>query len=172
MMTESDRRVKELSELLNRSDKLIITGTIESLRQQTPFKGAIGLLVALYDRTDDSEIKKAVAGFLNDIKDQSVCEEVVSEIRRNRKSDTVSMLVSSCWQSGLNYSDYSVDMAKVFLESDYVTAIECMTVIEDTVDRMSKKKKEEVIRLIEDSDIPQPGEKGILLLELISILER
>ena len=51
------------------------------------------------------------------------------------------MLVSSCWQSGLNYSEYSTDLAEVFLKGDYVTAIECLTVIEESVNELSKAEK-------------------------------
>ena len=50
----------------------------------------------------------------------------MNEIRKPWKDDTISMLVSSCWQSGLDYSEYSMDFAKVFLKGDYVTAIECL----------------------------------------------
>ena len=78
---------------------------------------------------------------MNDLKDQTACEEVIKEIRKQWKADTISMLVSSCWQSGLNYSDYSLDLAKVFLKGDYVTAIECLTVIEESVHELSRPKK-------------------------------
>jgi hypothetical protein len=171
-MIKSDKKVNELSELLSKNNKLVLTGAIESLRVEAPFQGAIGLLTALYNKTDDSDVRKAISDFMNDLKDQSVCEEVINEIRKEWKSDTISMLVSSCWQSGLNYSEYSLDLARVFLKGDYVTAIECLTVIEDTVEDISKEKRAEVIKLIEDNPLPRVNEKSTLMLELISILER
>ena len=64
------------------------------------------------------------------------------------KPDTISMLVSSCWQSGLDYSAYSLDLAKVFLKGDYVTAIECLTVIEESVPEMSKERKDEIMKIL------------------------
>jgi hypothetical protein len=73
---------------------------------------------------------------------------LLNEIRKQWKSDTISMLVSSCWQSGLNYSDYSFDLAKVFLTGDYVTAIECLTVIEESVHELSKVRKDEIIKCL------------------------
>ena len=109
---------------------------------------------------------------MNDLKDQTVCQELINEIRKPWKPDTISMLVSSCWQSGLNYSHYSLDMAKVFLRSDYVTAVECLTVIEETVHEMSKSDKDEIIKLLVDSSVSEVTEKQALTLELISILER
>ena len=88
------------------------------------------------------------------------------------KPDTISMLVSSCWQSGLNYSGYSLDLAKAFITSDYVTAIECLTVIEESVNDLSRERKDEVIKLIEDSSSDVPAEMTSLRSELLLILER
>jgi hypothetical protein len=171
-MIKSENKVKELIEVLNNDENIVITEAIELLRQEKPFEGAIGLLTSFYDKTNDMQVRKSIAGFMNDLKDQSACTEVINEIRKEWKPDTVSMLVSSCWQSGLNYSDYSIDLAKVFLQGDYVTAIECLTVIEESVHELSKKKRNEVKKLIEENPFPLLNEKSTLTLELISILER
>jgi hypothetical protein len=171
-MTKSDTKIKELSEILKAGNELAITAKIESLREEEPFEGAIGLLTALYDKTENNLIRKTISGFMNDLKDQSVCQEVITEIRKPWKADTISMLVSSCWQSGLNYSAFSLDLAKVFLQGDYVTAIECLTVIEETVNDLSKKQREEVIKLITESPFSNTNEKITLNSELLAILER
>lgn len=171
-MIRSEKKIKELVELLKKDNTLVITEAIELLRVEKPFEGAIGLLTAFYDKTDDYTVKKAIAGFLNDLKDQSACEEVIKEIRKQWKADTISMLVSSCWQSGLNYSDFSLDLAKVFLKGDYVTAIECLTVIEESVHELSRKQKDEVIKLIEENPFSPINEKNTLTFELKSILDK
>jgi len=171
-MIKSEKKLKKLVETLNKDNNISITDTIELLRKEKPFEGAIGLLTAFYNKTDDMSIRKTIAGFINDLKDQTACEEVIKEIRKEWKPDTISMLVSSCWQSGLNYSVYSPDLARVFLTSDYVTAIECLTVIEDSVNELSKSLKDEIINIIQESPVSQDNEKKPLIFELISILER
>lgn len=171
-MIKSEKKVKGLIEILNLDNNIVITEAIELLRQEKPFEEAIGLLTAYYDKTNDMPVRKSIAGFMNDLKDQSACIEVIEEIRKDWKPDTISMLISSCWQSGLNYADFSMDLAKVFLKGDYVTAIECLTVIEESVQELSKEKRNEVIKLIEENPFPRTDEKSTLTLELISILER
>jgi hypothetical protein len=171
-MIKSEKKVNELIEILNSDNNTIITGAIELLRQEKPFVGAISLLTAFYNSSDDTLIRKTIAGFLNDIKDQDACKEIIKEINKEWKPDTISMLVSSCWQSGLNYSQYSLDLAKVFLKGDYVTAIECLTVIEESVHELNKEKRSEVKKLIEENPFPRSDEKSALSLELISILEK
>jgi hypothetical protein len=115
---------------------------------------------------------KIIEGFFNDIKDHSVRPEVIAEIRKPWNTNTISMLVSSCWQSGLDYSDYMTDIAMVFLESDYVTAIECMTVISESVNNSSRERKDEIIRIVRESPLSFTNEKNALTQELISILEK
>jgi hypothetical protein len=171
-MIKSEKKIKELTDILIKNNNNVISEAIELLRQEKPFEGAIGLLADFYDKTGDFSIRKSIAGFMNDLKDQSACEEVIAQIRKQWKSDTVSMLVSSCWQSGLNYSDYATDLAKVFLSGDYITAIECLTVIEETVKELSESHKNEIIKMLEESPVSQISEKQSLTLELISILER
>lgn len=157
---------------MNNNNQLFIAGKVEELRQEKPFEGAIGLLTTYFDKTDDQTIRKSIAGFLNDLKDQSACIEVIQQIRKPLKPGTISMLISSCWQSGLNYSEYSLDLAKAFITSDYVTAIECLTVIEESVDDLSRERKDEVIKYIENNSSKLTSEIRALKDELLLILER
>jgi hypothetical protein len=170
-MIRSGKRLKELDLALTRDNPLMVAQAIEFLRNEQPFEGAIDLLVSYYDRSDDSSIKKQIANFMNDIKDQSACIEVMDEIRKEILPETLRMLISSCWQSGLDYSDFSSDFASIFLlTNDYMTAVECFTVIESSIGKMTRKEKEEIIRIIEEASPGGKDEKSALKLELISIL--
>jgi hypothetical protein len=171
-MIKSEKKIVDLVETLKKEDNIIITEAIELLRQEKPFEGAIGLLTAFYNNTDDNSIRKTISGFMNDIKDQAACREIIEEIRKDWKPDTISMLVSSCWQSGLDYAEYSMDLANVFLKGDYVTAIECLTVIEENVEELSPEKKAELKSLIKENPFSRGNEKSTLTNELIAILER
>jgi hypothetical protein len=171
-MLRSEKKLKEFAEILKKENTLSIIEAIELLRPEQPFEGIISLLTAFYDQSDEYTVRKAISDFLNDLKDQSVCAEIINEIRKTWKADTISMLVSSCWQSGLNYSGYSLDLAEIFLKGDYITAIECLTVLEESVDELSSDRKAEIIKFLEESPLLQSNEKQSLTLELISILER
>ena len=171
-MIRAEKKLSNLTSLINKENKILIIQAIELLREEQPFEGAIGLLTSCYDKTDDFSLRKTIEEFMNDLKDQSACIEVISEIRKQWKADTISMLVSSCWQSGLNYSEFSRDLAEVFLRGDYVTAIECLTVIEESAPELSRKSKDEIIKTIKESPISEISEKISLAHELMSILGR
>ncbi len=171
-MLRSEKKVKGLSVLLAEGNSSLISEAIGLLREDEPFEGAISLLTSFYDKSEDKPVRNAIEGFMNDLKDQSVCREVITEIRKPFKQSTISMLVASCWQSGLDYSEYSADMAEVFLRSDYVTALECLTVIEESVQELSPAKRKEIINIIEGYPHQASDEKTGLTHELISILKQ
>jgi hypothetical protein len=169
-MIKSEKKLNDLAAILTRENNILISEAIGMLREELPFEGAIGLLTSFYNKTDDFVIRKTIEQFMNDLKDQAASSEVINEIRKPWKADTISMLVSSCWQSGLDYSGYSPDLAEIFLKGDYITAIECLTVIEESVNELSSDKKAEMIKIIEENPLSLESEKKALTTELLSIL--
>lgn len=169
-MTRSDKKLKELDRILNKENALKITEAINSLRDEQPFEGAIGLLVSYYDKSCDSSISNIIEEFFNDIKDSSTCNEIVAEIRKDFREETLRMIVSSCWQSGLDYSDHISDFLDLFLASGYLTAIECFTVIESALPGISETKRNELLCKIRENAKSVTGDKDALTRELISLL--
>ena len=170
-MFKSDAKLKKLSEAFSLKNKKIITEAIMMLRGEPPFEGAVGLLAALYDRTQEYDILRAIEDFMNDLKDQSVAKEVIVEIRHGWNPLTTRMLVSSCWQSGLDYSSFSTEITDVFLDSDYATAIECLTVMGESVHSLGNKKKKELLLLIDSRSQALDKDMTVLAHELKAILQ-
>jgi hypothetical protein len=169
-MIRSAEKLRKLTAILDKDNNEQITEALNQLREEKPFEGAIFLLTSFYNKTNDNSIRKIISGFMNDLKDQSATEEVIIEIKKQWKPETISMLISSCWQSGLNYSRYSADLAKAFVKGDYVTAIECLTVIHESIDELSREKKDEIMRIIEENPLSPTDDKKALVAELLSML--
>jgi len=167
---KSDKKLKELAMVLGKKNSLQIVQAVKSLREEESFEGAIGLLAETFDASDDKSVFKAISDFFNDIKDLSARSEIIAEIRKPWNGDTISMLVSSCWQSGLDYSGFMEDLIKIFIEGDYVTSIETMTVIEVSVANISRESRDDLIKKIQDFPKAWVNDKKSLTLELISIL--
>lgn len=169
-MIKSEKKLKNLALQLNNDNDLLVIESVELLREEEPFEGAIGLLASCYNGNEAPEVRKAIKGFMNDLKDKELRSEVMSEVKKSWKHETISMLVASCWQSGLDYSAFSAVLAEAFLKGDYQTAVECFTVIEESVPLLSKKEKDEIIKVLDESRSHQSDEKKSLAAELISVL--
>lgn len=171
-MIKSQKKLRELASVLKNKNSLLISEFIESLRDAEPFEGAIGLLTSFYNVTENLSLRKTIENFMNDLKDQSVSIEVINEIKKKWNTATITMLVASCWQSGLNYSDHSMDIAKIYLQGNYLTAIECFTVIERSAIYLKRDIKDKIIKLIEGYSKTHRDEKEALSRELVSMLRR
>jgi hypothetical protein len=169
---KSDKKLKELALVLGKKSSLQTIRAIRSIREEESFEGAIGLLAEVFDASDDKSVLHAISDFFNDIKDLSARSEIMEEIRKPWNKDTISMLVSSCWQSGLDYSGFMEDMIKTFIKGDYSTAIESMTVIEASAAKSSRETRDDLIKTLQDSPKAWENEKKNLTLELLSILEK
>jgi len=148
-MIRSEKKLKELNILLkgNNSEKII--KAVNLLRDEEPFTGAVEALVLHYDSTGDNTVQDSISDFFNDLKDPSVREEVMAQIMASVKPSTLQMLLSSCWQSGLDYSAYATDLAAIFVTADLPAAIECMTVIEESASGITESHKEGILSLLD-----------------------
>lgn len=169
-MMEPGKRLKDLSDRLNDKNDNIIIGAIMSLRNEKPYEGAIHLLAETYDRSENKAIKELIKNFMNDIKDPGVRNEVMAEVRRNYSPGTICMLVSSCWQSGLDYAGYVHDFTEIFIKYDFEVAVECFTVIEESTPGVPKNTRDEMIILLKEKAVKVSKEKEALTVELISLL--
>lgn len=141
MENNNAKRLEALTTLLKSDKEDIILKTIKELRKEAPFAGALQQLALLYDNATNSKILQQIESFFNDIKETAVREEIIIEIQEEHKPETIRMLVASCWQSRLDYSEYLPLFAKLLLNSNYMTAIECATVISEHCRSLSDDKK-------------------------------
>ncbi|MFN8240188.1 MAG: hypothetical protein U0X39_05475 [Bacteroidales bacterium] len=103
----------------------VIIAAIKTLRDESHFPGALRLLAELFDRSDNQLVINTISAFFNDLKEPHTRGEVVSELLKPYKQETIQMLASSCWQSGLDFSDYVPQFASLFVRSTYPVALKC-----------------------------------------------
>jgi len=169
-MINTEKKVSELEKKLSDKNTSSVINAIDSLRDHHPFSGVVRLLANLYDVSETDIIRDHIRSFMNDLKESSLRSEVIAEINGSHGSGTITMLVSSCWQSGLDYSYWASDLVKVFCKSDYETALECFTVLEESAHALPVTKKKELIAILKNNDNTKAPEKSVLQREIISIL--
>jgi predicted DNA-binding protein len=169
-MTNQEKRLKQLEAKLKGENTGVILGAMNVLRNVKPLKGVIRLLAELYNVTQSAVIRKNIEELMNDMKESSLREEVVAEIKKEYKPETIRMLVSSCWQSGLDYSPYVSDFAMIFTLCDYETAIECFTVIEGCAPQITRKTRDHMIIILKENEEIRATDKFSLMAELVAVL--
>lgn len=169
-MIKSEKKLSELNKILVNGKYNEINDRISMLRAEEPFEGAVRSLALFYDKTSDEGLKSIIMAFFNDMKERSCQAEVVESLKSVNNQASRAMLASSCWQSGLDYSEHAVALADAFMTDDFMTSLECFTVLENCAGTVSDKDRAGIITKLE-REIPGydvPMQK--LARELITLL--
>ena len=100
-------------------------------------------LLKLLSQTRNELIEKELIRFLADIKKQGVIPLVVAGLKKPGLKNAHAGILSAIWQSGLDYSKHMDLFIQLFLEGDYLVALESFTVIEQSIEHLSDQEIEE-----------------------------
>ena len=170
-MLKSAKRLAELKNLLLSGKYNEIHDRISMLRSEEPFEGAIRLLARFYDETGNEGLKPEIAAFFNDMKERSGQAEVIASISSASRPSSKAMLASSCWQSGLDYSEFAVPLADAFMEGDYLTSLECFTVLDTCSGSISDNDRKTILIRLQKEVMQYDAPKQKLAGELIAVLK-
>ncbi|PKP20944.1 MAG: hypothetical protein CVU05_07945 [Bacteroidetes bacterium HGW-Bacteroidetes-21] len=126
-------------------DDIIAAVTLVSDKAQVD---SLPLLASVYTQNNDQEIKNIIRDFFNNLKYTAAVKVILEMISTEKDADTKFMLVSSAWQSGLDYSENLSLFISLLIEKDFLLAFEAFTVIESSIDFIPNEKAK--ILLAED----------------------
>jgi len=158
-----------VKDLWSENDKLVLKA-IQSLRSI----GNIHYLTELFrllNQTDSENVEKELVRFLADIKDPAAMPVILAGLRDPALKGARGYIVSACWQSGMDYSHELELFIRLFMEDDYLTALECFTVIEEAVVDMEYADIEKLRKQMLGGLEKVSEEKKPLARELLKLLE-
>lgn len=168
-MTQNTWNIKQMRSGLSSTDSQIVINTLQQVKNAgSPV--LIPELIELLRKNRGNEVGDHIIAILNNLKYQESASELVRAIRKEQQSEILSLLVAACWKNGLDYSSYVDDFVNVFLEANYLTALDALTVIENTTTNLAHDLTQSRINKLR-TYLDQTGEdKKMLVLELINIL--
>ncbi len=170
-MIRSEKKLTELGKILDSGKHTDIEAAIKALRDEEPYSGAILLLASFYEKNKDEGLRSITKSFFNDIKEKTATGEVIEALTSQLSQDTTAMIAASCWQSGLDYSGYAITIAEVYLKNDFMTSIECFTILDTCSASITEEDKRKIVSLLQDELSKQEASKQRLTSELISIFK-
>lgn len=166
-LTEKQKTI--IAGLSSMNDEQVIS-LIQDFRENGDLFIVSPLIEMLYSKRSNS-LKEVILEFISDIKNQSAVE-IITKIIQKRKGDSNTIgLISSCWQSNLDFSNHLPLFIDILCNSDYQTSFEAFTVIENSAGSIDKKGLDLYITTIESKLKSTPIEKHSLLTETIVMLE-
>lgn len=149
--TENKRSAEE-KELLNIIDTIRKTGNLK----------AIPLLFKMMVSTENDEIQNEISHLIFDIKDTRIIPHLFEAIENPALINFQRVLVSACWESGINYSMHLKFFVNLAAKSDYLTCLECVTVIENMEGPFDEQELTECIEFTKNAADAEEGKFELL----------
>ena len=118
--------------ILNAINQLYTDGRVELL----PY------LIKLYFVSKSENVRREILELLNNLKDKHACPYLIDAVIKYRGQESYHNIVSSCWQSGLDYSEYLKVFIDLVIEQDLFSAVEAFSVIEGNISELSPPERE------------------------------
>jgi len=160
---------QELISGLKSSDSDKVSETLQELR----IRGNIHVLpevFALLFSKRMEHLKNDIADLINDIKDPLAVPVFMEALREFRGKKGFELLVSACWQCGLDFSPFIDQFIDLVIEEDYYISIEAFSVIEENASLLNSQQKTARLELIRAKLEFLSPEKRLLVNEVISLL--
>lgn len=160
---------KNILQGLNSADSLKIIETLEELRVSGKVSD-IPVLIELLHLSQDTEIKSKITGLFANLKESDAIPLIIDAIQNEKYAPELKDLVSSCWENGLDYSQYLSLFVDLMLESDFMVSFEAYTVIMNMATKIDQKKIDVEIDRIEKFLPSADDQKRVLLMDVIDFL--
>lgn len=153
---------------LKSNDEAFALKAIEKIKKGGDVSYIKDVLEAL-SFTTEAGIESAIAQLLFDLKDKEAAEELVNQLSNPAFADIRVLMLSACWQSGIDLSHRLPDLITVATVGAYMECLEVLTVIENWEAVNDQEMLEnEIIRLkayLSESDTPENDEMIFSIVE-------
>jgi len=168
--TQKKKPDPEILKLLQSSDDKLVLKTLHKLRSAGNLT-YIPELLKLLSQCKNELIEKELIRFLADIKEPGVIPLFVDGLKKPGLKKARADMLSAIWQSGLDYSSYMNEFIHLFIEGDYLVALESFTIIEQSLEHMSDQEMVEKRNQLLDGLDHVSEEKKPLARELLNLLQ-
>lgn len=127
-------------------------------------------LIELLNNHESDEIKDKVAKVFSEIKHTNAVPYLVKAIEDNRLAGIREVLVRTCWENGLDYTNYFSTFVDLLINGDYMVAFEAYTLIENSEGTLSKASAMEYISRLKEALASVGEERQTLIHHIIQFL--
>ena len=166
-MTPNDH--KNILKGLQSADSLKVIETLEELRVSGK-SADIPFLIELLHLTTNPEIKSKITGLFANLKESDAIPLIIEAIQNQKYAPELKELVASCWENGLDYSNYLTLFVDLLIDSEFLVAFEAYTVIVNMTAQIDQAKIDAEIDRLEQAMQTTADQKKALLLDVIDFL--
>lgn len=169
-----DNEIKKLLELvqqLRKIDNEEFKAHIEEVRNSSDIQIIPFLVELLAEENFDEEKKEVILTLIMDIKHNDAPKMLVAGIDKLKGTDMLQPYLAALWQNSLSFTPYIDRFVDIVLTSDYLTAYDAFTIIENSCSDATDEALDAAILKLKKGYPDEDDSKKPMILELIKVIE-
>jgi len=147
-----------------------VLNAIQQLRQiGTPVY--LETLLEVLCITVNNEVRASILALLDDLKDKRAVPVILKAIKNRKCLNDRGAIVSSCWKSGLNFSSHLEVFLAIFIEEDFITALEAYSVLENNIPDIPRTSTDKHLNFLLENMNQIPDDRKPLADDIRKMLE-
>lgn len=127
-------------------------------------------LVETLRTSQSTEIQQNIIRLLSEIKHKDAVPHLAKAIGDEKNKTIREVLIRSCWENGLDFSNYLYLFIDVLISGEYMEAFEAYTLLENTEGKISETSAREYIDQLKNSLNEVPEDRKTLIHAVIQYL--
>jgi hypothetical protein len=160
---------KNILKGLQSSDSLKVIETLEELRT-TGKVSDIPLLLEMLHVSRNPDVKAKITDLFANLKESDAIPLIMEAIKSQRFAPELKDLLATCWENGLDYSEYLSLFIELMIETEFQVALEAYTVIMNMTSRIEQQKIDREMERLEIALKGEQEQKRQLYLDVIDFL--
>ena len=160
---------KNILKGLQSSDSLKVIETLEELRVSGKISD-IPVLLEMLQMSQNPEIKAKITNLFANLKESDAIPLIIEAIQNLRFAPELKDLLATCWENGLDYSQYLSLFVDLLIDSDFLVAFEAYTVIMNMTSTIDQAKIDFEIDRLEVASKNETEPKRHLFMDVIDFL--
>lgn len=157
--TTAEKKIKSLLADLSSADEAIRLGAVQALKvngNETVIEPLLLVLVS----DPAVAVKQEIADLLNTTKSSKVPAEIAKALLDARFVEIRQTLLSSIWNSGLDYAPYLKEIMIAGTQGEMMDALECITILENMETDLTEDEIFEPLLVLTEYLGANPSETG------------
>ncbi|MBN2485471.1 MAG: hypothetical protein JXB34_05830 [Bacteroidales bacterium] len=169
-MEKPDKYYKETEQKFDSGKPAEIIGALNDMRINGK-ASVMPLVFRLLEQNPAKEITDEIFTLLSQLKNKECVPHIIGALQSGRLEKYNTQLITTCWQSGLDYSEHIIVFAEHFIKGGYQTAIEAFSVIEEWIFESHHETVSECKKFLIGAMDKVSAEKKPLYIELVKVVE-
>lgn len=165
-----DKAVEKNIKALNSDNPLVLKETLINIRENGD-NVYIPILIDLLLKHKDDDKADLIRSFIADIK-STYLKEIIIDCLENKKYEEINKeLISICWESAVDFSEHISFFIDLVITSEFNSAFEALTVIENLEGNVEKDVIKEEISKLKSAINTADEARKYLIYETVNLLE-